>query len=47
MTGNHYFGMFIGIPAFAWLIWLTSWQVGVAVFLLMWANNLSQTSGME
>lgn len=30
--------MGVGFPM---LIYYTSWQVGVAVFLLLWANNIS------
>jgi len=29
----------VGIAAFVWFIYLTSWQIGLALFLMMWSNN--------
>lgn len=31
----------IGIAAFVWFISLTSWQIGLALFLMFLSNNVS------
>jgi hypothetical protein len=42
MKTTHFLGMVVGIPAFAWLWYLTDWKVAAAIFLVLFANNLSQ-----
>jgi hypothetical protein len=42
MTMFQKLGLIIGIPAFGWFVSLTDWRVGLALFLVLYANNLSQ-----
>lgn len=42
MTSNHILGLVIGIPAFIWFVTLTDWRVGLALFLVLYANNVAQ-----
>lgn len=35
---QKWFAVIIGIPAFVWLLNM-DWKIGLAVFLMMWANN--------
>jgi hypothetical protein len=42
MLLEHKLGIIIGIPAFGWFVTLTDWKTGLALFLVLYANNLSQ-----
>jgi hypothetical protein len=32
----------VGVASFWWFCYLTSWQIGLAMFLMLLTNNLSQ-----
>ena len=38
----HIFAVLIGVPALLWFGELTNWQTAVALFCVLYANNLSQ-----
>jgi len=42
MTTNHYIGLIIGIPSIIWFGFCTNAETTVALFLCLFANNLSQ-----
>jgi hypothetical protein len=43
MKEKHLLGLVIGIPSIAWLYTLTSFSITLAIFLCLFANNLSQS----
>lgn len=42
MKANHLVGLIVGIPTLLWLWHMTDWKIVLAIFLLLFANNLSQ-----
>ena len=42
MTKNQAFAVFMGVVGLALIIWQAGWFVAIGIFLMLWANNLSE-----